>query len=239
MSVRISVAMAVYYGEKYLKQQIDSILAQLGGDDELIISVDPSKDSSKEIALEYAKDSRVRVYDGPGKGTIRNFENALKHTGGEYIFLSDQDDVWGEYKINEVLPVLQRKNVYAAVHDAFVTDKDLNIVSKTFFEISFYPGIIKNIIKNRYIGCCMAFKRTVLGLALPFPGNLPMHDQWLGIIAKRLGEVVFIPKPLLYYRRHEDTVTGQGKAGFLKKLKWRTSILLDLLSVKRKKREMQ
>jgi glycosyltransferase involved in cell wall biosynthesis len=237
MSIRASVAMAVYNGEKFLQQQIDSIIEQLGASDELVISVDPSDDNSKEVALEYAKDSRVRVFDGPGRGAIKNFENALRHVKGEYIFLSDQDDVWDKNKISEMLSALAGQNVYAAVHDAYVTDEDLKIISETFFEISFYPGIIKNIIKNRYIGCCMAFKREVLQHALPFPGNLPMHDQWIGIIARKLGEVVFVPKPLIYYRRHQGTVTGQEKAGIIKKLKWRTSIIWAILSVNTRKRD--
>ncbi len=236
MSIRVSVAMAVYNGEKFLQQQIDSIAGQLGVSDELVISVDPSDDDSKRIALKYSKDSRIRIFDGPGRGAIKNFENALRHAEGEYIFLSDQDDVWDKNKINEILPALERENVCAAVHDAFVTDKDLNVISDTFFEIGFYPGIIKNIIKNRYIGCCMAFKRKVLERALPFPGNLPMHDQWIGITARKLGEVVFIPKPLLYYRRHQDTVTGRDKAGIIKKLKWRISIILDVLFINSRKR---
>jgi len=161
----------------------------------------------------------------------------LRHVKGEYIFLSDQDDVWDKNKISEMLSALAGQNVYAAVHDAYVTDEDLKIMSETFFEISFYPGIIKNIIKNRYIGCCMAFKREVLQYALPFPGNLPMHDQWIGIIASKLGEVVFVPKPLLYYRRHQGAVTGQEKAGIIKKLKWRTSIIWDTLSVNTRKED--
>jgi glycosyltransferase involved in cell wall biosynthesis len=239
MNTRVSVAMAVYNGEKFLERQIDSIVRQIGSDDELVISVDPSDDDSKGIALKYTKDSRIRVYDGPGKGAIRNFENALCHVKGDYVFLSDQDDVWNEDKINEVLPVLKKQSVYAVVHDALVTDENLNIVNNTFFEIKFYPGIIKNIIKNRYIGCCMAFRRSVLDYALPFPDNLPMHDQWVGIIARKLGEVIFISKPLIFYRRHQDAVTGQGKTDILKKLKWRISISADFLSVKWRKREKQ
>lgn len=231
MGIRISVAMAVYNGEKFLQQQIDSIIKQLDYSDELIISVDPSDDDSKEIALKYIEDGRVSVYDGPGKGAIRNFENALAHAKGEYIFLADQDDVWYEHKIGEVLPVLERDNVYAAVHDAFVTDINLNIISNTFFKVSFYPGIFKNLIKNRYIGCCMAFKKAVLYLALPFPGRLPMHDQWIGILAKKLGDVVFIPKPLLYYRRHPSAVTGQDKAGLFKRLRWRINIAVSFLFI--------
>ena len=76
----MSVAMAAYNGEKYIGEQIDSILVQMGADDELIISVDPSSDRTKTIAQAYAdKDSRIRVLDGPGCGVVRNFENALSH----------------------------------------------------------------------------------------------------------------------------------------------------------------
>lgn len=224
--------MAVFNGDKFIRQQIDSIMGQMKADDELIISIDPSIDDSKKIALEYAEgDKRLCVLDGPGMGVVKNFENALNSASGEYIFLSDQDDIWLEDKMSRVLDVLMKENVLAVVHDATVVDEDLNTLSKSYYKNGFYSGILKNIIRNRYTGCCMAFKRKLLEYATPFPENLPMHDQWLGIAAKKYGDVEFIDRPLIYYRRHENTVTGHKKAGILKKIKWRACIFADYIRI--------
>ena len=95
MSDKISVAMAVYNGSKYIRQQIDSILPQLREGDELIISYDESQDDTLEIIRTYErKDARVKVFTDPGSGVTDNFNNAISHCTGDYIFLSDQDDVW-------------------------------------------------------------------------------------------------------------------------------------------------
>lgn len=96
----ISVCIATYNGEKYLKEQLDSIIPQLTAQDELIISDDGSKDTTMEIIKRYAaNDSRIKVYKGPGKGVIANFEFAINQTQGEFIFLADQDDVWLPEKV--------------------------------------------------------------------------------------------------------------------------------------------
>jgi glycosyltransferase involved in cell wall biosynthesis len=230
MAVRASVVMAVYNGEKYLAEQISSILPQMGAADELLISVDPCGDRSKEIALDFAaRDARIRVMDGPGAGVIKNFEAALKRAEGRFVFLSDQDDVWLEGKMGAVLDELIRGSVTAVVHNASVTDETLQNVLGRFFEHGFHPGIVRNIVRNRYIGCCMAVRSEILDIALPFPNDIPMHDQWLGLLAARHGKVAYIDRPLMLYRRHARTVTGRGKAGMLTRLRWRLCIIKDLL----------
>jgi glycosyltransferase involved in cell wall biosynthesis len=222
--------MAAYNGEKYLPEQMRSIISQLDQNDELVISVDPSVDQTEEIARSFAKnDNRIQVYKGPGMGVIKNFENALKHVSGEYIFLSDQDDVWNEEKISTCLTALKSKRISAVIHDAFLTNENLEVKQGTVYRGKFCSGAFCNIIKNRYIGCCMVIKQKVLTAALPFPINLPMHDQWLGLIADRMGEVVFVDTPLVYYRRHAQTVTGRTRANTLVRLKWRISITIDYL----------
>jgi glycosyltransferase involved in cell wall biosynthesis len=233
--VRASIAMAVYNGEKFMRLQIDSILEQMKTDDEIVISVDPCQDGSRKIALEYAeKDKRISVLDGPGSGVIKNFENALYSAKGEFIFLADQDDVWFKDKLERMLGALGKEGVLAAAHDAEVVDGDLNIISESYYKGGFYTGILKNVIRNRYMGCCMAFRSRLIEYAMPFPENLPMHDQWLGIVAKKYGNVEFIDSPLIYYRRHEKTLTGREKAGILKRLKWRACILIDYIRLRKK-----
>lgn len=235
MVVRVSVVMAVYNGEKYLTEQIGSILPQLNEADELVISVDPCGDSSKEIALAYAsQDARVRVFDGPGSGVVKNFEAALGWAMGAYIFLSDQDDVWLDGKVEKVLCGLEREGVLAVVHNASIVEESLVPVKRRFFEQEFNPSLLRNIVKNRYIGCCMAVRWELMNMALPFPDDIPMHDQWLGLLAKRHGEVKYIDEPLMLYRRHGDTVTGRKKADMLTKARWRCRIITQLITRNRK-----
>ena len=93
--MRVSVAMAAYQGGRFIRAQLNSILPQLGPDDELVISVDPSTDDTRAVCAAVAgADARVRVLDGPGQGILANFEHALRATRGEFVFLADQDDVW-------------------------------------------------------------------------------------------------------------------------------------------------
>ena len=98
---KISVCIATYNGERYIREQLDSILSQLSLDDEVIISDDGSKDSTIEIISSYL-DSRIKVFKNNGKhGYVGNFENALNHSSGDFIFLSDQDDIWELQKIEK------------------------------------------------------------------------------------------------------------------------------------------
>ena len=102
--MKISVCMAAYKGEKYIASQINSILSQLSDKDELIVSDDEPSGDTERIVKEFAKnDPRVRYIEGPSKGVIKNFENAIKAATGDVIFLSDQDDIWCEGKVEKVL----------------------------------------------------------------------------------------------------------------------------------------
>ena len=121
---------------------MESILSQLGAQDELIISVDPSTDNTKRIAQDFAiSDTRVAVLDGPGQGVIYNFENALYAAHGAVIFLSDQDDIWHPAKLRACLAALQEGGVSAVVHDAVIVDGNLNEIQSSYFDKGFYSGV--------------------------------------------------------------------------------------------------
>ena len=205
--VRVSVAMVSYNGEKYLKEQIESVLQQLGPEDELVVSDDGSTDRTLEILEEYQnRDARVRLLQGPGRGIKKNVEHVLRHTRGSYIFLADQDDIWAPDKVDQVLRAFQEKNAMVVIHDAkvFEGEKPEGIVMDSFFAFrGSGAGVIKNIIKNSYIGCCMAFRRDLLEVILPVPAQIEMHDQWIGILGDYFaGKSCFLPDVLLLYRRH-------------------------------------
>lgn len=227
-AMRISVAMAVYHGEAYIEAQIDSILSQLEPADEIIVSDDCPGGRTEEIVRRIAeRDRRVRYVQGPGRGPIANFAHAISLCGGEAIFLSDQDDIWMPDKAAQVKAALEG-GALLVLHDACVTDADMHPLAPSFFAAhGSKPGFWANLIRNSFMGCCMAFRRELCEAILPFPEGLPMHDQWIGLIATRLGRVVFLEEPLLFYRRHGENVTG-GKTSFSTKMCWRL-LLADRL----------
>lgn len=226
----VSVCMAVKNGEVYLEEQVLSILPQLGADDELIISDDHSTDSTRSI-VESLEDERIRYFTNPGKGVVSNFENALKHSRGDNIFLSDQDDVWHEEKIHNMNTVLESYDL--VVCDCHIVDKNLIPERESYFaRLNSGKGILKNLMRNTYVGCCMAFRRNVLERALPFPKNVAMHDQWIGLVAEINGSVFFLDEKLVYHRRHAantSTTFGLSHNSLTRKVSMRYHLIKNLL----------
>jgi len=226
----ISVCMATYNGEKYVEQQLRSILAspRIG---EVVVSDDGSTDATV-ARIEALADPRIRIVPGPRAGLIRNFENALMHASGDTIFLSDQDDVWLPEKVDVVMQALEKVDL--VVTDCSVVDADLRLLEPSFFRIRRSgPGFARNLLRNSYLGCCMAFRRGVLARALPFPDVLPMHDWWIGLVAERSASVAFLDTPLTLYRRHganASPTSERSKATFRTQFSWRLSLLRGLVS---------
>lgn len=202
--------MATYNGEKFIMDQIISILNQLEEHDELIISDDSSTDSTVRLIREI-DDNRIRIYENNlFRNHTKNFENALRYAQGDYIFLSDQDDIWLNHKYIKTIELLKEYDL--VISDSIVTDEKLVTVNPSFFNfLGSGRGIIKNIIKNSYYGSCMAFRRSILLEALPFPKSTEVgHDIWLGLVAEVIGKVHFYQEPLILYRRHDFALTLAG-----------------------------
>ncbi len=201
-----SVCIATYNGEKFIEAQLRSILAQLRADDEVIVSDDGSTDRTLDI-IASLRDKRIIVLGNRSHSVKGNFENALRHAQGETIFLSDQDDVWLDGKYDACIEAL--KTVDLVCTNSKITDENLNIVNENFFSLYHSGrGVLKNALNNTYYGSCMAFRRTLLNYALPFPKTQEIgHDIWLGLVAEITGTTLFIEKPYLLYRRHSGTST--------------------------------
>ncbi len=239
MSKRISVCMATYNGASFLKEQLDSILTNLSDHDEVIISDDHSTDDTLKIISSF-NDPRITIQlNSPkNKGHIGNFGNAMKMATGTYIFLADQDDVWHPDRITTVLEALQENEL--VVCDCWVTDGELKIINDSFYGIiNSGSGFMKNWAKNTYLGCCMAFHRSIMEKALPFPKNIVSHDTWLGLMGEIYGTTIFIPQKLHYFRRH-GTNFSQNEDGdamseqkspytFMQKMKIRLVLGIEIL----------
>lgn len=227
----ISVAMTTCNGLPYVREQIDSILAQLGPDDELVISDDGSTDGTRALVDGLAgNDSRVKVLDGPKTGLIDNFANALRACKGDIIFLSDHDDVWLSDKVSQVMAVFDlHSDVVLVQHNARFTDGQLNPQSLTTFAWRHArSGLFANLLRNRYQGCAMAFRHELLDAALPFPKGIPMHDQWLGLIAETTSRVCFYDEVLMLYRRHDTNMSAIHHASWSQMIAWRRTLWQEL-----------
>ena len=203
----VSVCLASYNGEKFILEQINSILIQLQDKDELIISDDSSTDNTIAI-INSIQDPRIKLLaNNKFRDPIQNFQHALKFANGKFIFLSDQDDVWIEGKYVQLLQLLNKYNL--VISDSKIVDENLDVLHPSFFKyFNSGKGIVKNMMKSCYYGSCMAFRRNVLEAALPFPDTKEIgHDLWIGLVAEMIGAVYFYPKPLLLYRRHDTAFT--------------------------------
>jgi glycosyltransferase involved in cell wall biosynthesis len=208
---KISVCMATYNGAEFILEQLRSILGQLTPEDEVIISDDSSRDGTVELICSL-NDPRIRVLgEQQFHSPIYNFENAIKAATGNYIILADQDDVWLPGRVANCVTYL--KNGYDLVlNDCKIVDKDLKVLHDSFFSVNrSRKGLIVNILKNSYLGCCLAFRRDVLRMILPFPKNIPMHDIWIGFVAETVGRSKFLDQQLVLYRRHGRNESSSGE----------------------------
>jgi glycosyltransferase involved in cell wall biosynthesis len=202
--------MPSFNGEKYIRKQLESILSQLGEYDEVIVSDDSSTDNTIQIIASF-NDPRIRLFEkNRFKSPVFNLQNALKHARGEFIFLSDQDDIWDGNKVHVLMALL-------ADHDLVLSNCRLingrdEIIQPDYFKYYFRKGrpeinFLHNLYKNPFLGCSMAFHRRVLDVALPFPERIAMHDIWIGLLASRAFKVRFTESSLFSWRRHENNVT--------------------------------
>lgn len=240
--MKISVCMATYNGSKYIRKQISSILEQLDFNDELIISDDGSTDDTIQIVRTFNDDRIILLKHKKRevvlKGKIHshylvssNFENALKKSTGDVIFLADQDDVWANNKVSVMLLHLKKHSL--VMSNFIVINEDDKVIGNSFFSSVNLPrGLLNNIIKPLYHGCCMGFRREVLDIALPFPSKMILHDSWIGILAEKFYTVKFIEDELVLYRRHSfnsSSLMGKSTNSLIFRIKYRIVLFFQLV----------
>ena len=225
----ISVCIATYNGQRFIARQLNSILSQLGADDEVVVADDGSTDDTLSVIRQLG-DARIRIVEGAHRHSpIWNFEQSLKAAKGDYIFLSDQDDEWMPEKVEVTMRYLQQ-------YDCVVSDN--TVVAPSFYAVNgTKSGRLYNLlVKNGYLGCCMAFRRNVLEASLPFPADIPMHDIWIGNVAAFRYTVCFIPEKLMTYNRHGDNASSASSPSAystIEKLRFRWVVVRDLMRLKR------
>lgn len=235
--MQLSIALTTYNGEKYLSKQIDSILNQTYSDFELVVSDDCSKDNTWNILLNYAKrDNRIKIYQNKQNlGFVKNFENAVSLCSGEFIALSDQDDIWKDNHLEILLNNLRDSSASvgnADIMDSFdkigsdlLSDRDSYFVNGNnldkLFRILFYG--------NPFQGTSALYKRELFKYAFPIPNKVEYHDAWFSAFACCLKGLDYTFDVVTHYRIHGNNSSGTHKVNFinrffitLKRKGWKT-----------------
>lgn len=212
----ISIAMATYNGEKYLREQLDSILAQTITDWELVICDDCSKDSTVEILKSYQEqDDRIKIFvNEKNLGFKKNFEKAIGLCSGDYIALADQDDIWHENHLEVLQELIDDAslscgNTRLMTADSIVTEKKLSDVEKLLCLPSDTHKLMYRILlkSNPFQGASMLIRKDFLSKILPIPDGVLYHDAWIAACACFEKGIAYTFEPITDYRQHENNVT--------------------------------
>lgn len=224
----VDVIVATYNGEKYIKEQLLSILNQTYSDIQVFVRDDGSTDRTKEYILELqAMDSRIKLVDDhlPANGVGENFKRLLQQCTADYVFIADQDDVWDKNKIEELL-LFAKNNLNQfvpgiAYAPGIVVDQSLNterfLLTNNDIKIRNLKDMI--LMNGGVQGCAMVVNRSLYSMALRHDFYWYMHDQVLSLYAICFGEIHFLSKPLFKYRQHNSNVLGFNANSFTKRLK--------------------
>ena len=223
MEEQIDVLMATYNGEKFVKEQIESILNQTYKNIRLIISDDCSKDNTVSILKEYEKkDNRVKIYLQPENlGVVKNIEFLLNKVQSNLFMLSDQDDVWLPEKIEKSVETLKKEDADLVFGDLEVVDENLNIIHESFGDYMLLNKKIKKYIRtykinylyNCVTGCTLLCKTKFIKEILPLPSTSKylIHDHWIALIVSLNGKLAYISEKYIKYRQHGNNEIGAKK----------------------------
>ena len=215
---KIDILVATYNGEKYLKEQLESLLNQTYKNINIIISDDCSSDGTKEILKEYEiKHQNITVYyQEKNLGYIKNFEFLLKKVESRFFMLCDQDDVWYESKVEESINKLKSSDADLVFTDLEVVDENLNTIYKSFWDYYNYRKKIKKYNDYRLVymhnvvsGCTILAKASFIKKIIPMPSNSwVIHDYIIVLTVLLNGKVTYIPHPTIKYRQHKSNQVG-------------------------------
>lgn len=219
---RVNIIMATYQGEKYIRQQLDSILESTYPDFVLSIYDDGSKDHTIEIIESYQKENpdKIQLYkNAKNMGHFRNFLQGVVDNPYDYVMFCDQDDVWKKDKIEVTYQCMKKAEAQqegtcpiAVFTDATVVDETLRVTHDSFHQSGGldtskldFPHML---MENKMMGCTMMLNRALIKKVTALPEQARFHDWWIALIAAAYGEIVYLPKATMLYRQHGHNVVG-------------------------------
>ena len=223
MNKKIDVLLPTYNGEKYVAEQIESILNQTYQNIRLIISDDCSNDGTVKILEEYEKkDNRITVFvHQENQGVVKNIEYLINLVESDYFMLADQDDVWMPLKIEKSLEKIEETNSDLVFGDLEVVDENLKTIYPSFNDYMLLSRKINkylnnnklNYIYNCVTGCTILAKKETIKYILPIPktSKYLIHDHWIGIMVSLYGKVTYMPEKYIKYRQHGNNQIGTNK----------------------------
>lgn len=240
--VRVTVCLCTYNGEKFVREQIISILNQLGSSDEIVVCDDRSTDETVNIAKSF-EDVRIRIFvNEKNLGHVRNFERSLFLAKGRYIFLSDQDDVWTEGRLINMLNLMNEKP------DSLLLASNFDLIDEAGSIIGNFRKLgrvhksrilqVTSIFLGRspYYGCTFLLHNDFLRFCLPIPKYIESHDIWMALVASSMGRVVNMSEVTLRHRIHGNNATSKMRRAFIvifiSRMNFLFSLIIRILRIK-------
>lgn len=238
---RVSVCMAAYNGARHIREQIDSILPEIGPHDEVIIVNDCSTDETAAIVAAIP-DARIRLIDAEqNRGYVATFERALGEARGEFVFLSDQDDVWLQGRVERMISALDGKDMVVS------NCRHFDGAPGSFHEIRLRAKDSTHHVRNLlgivvgyrlHWGCAMAVRWNLLAQALPFPHYMDeSHDQWLATVGNVNRSIVYMEEDTILHRLHGENLTPHGIRSASKIIRARIAFLRNVYVAVRRFRQ--
>jgi glycosyltransferase involved in cell wall biosynthesis len=224
-SLSVGVALCTCNGARFLPIQLESIMAQTVLPTEIVVSDDRSDDDTWRLVLEWAsqvaepRGIKVTLVQNQTRlGVTRNFEQACLELQTDIVFLCDQDDCWPKDKIAKMLKAFANRQVMLVHSNARLVDAELKDLGVSLFDALRISDRERVLLgeqrfleiycrRNLVTGAAAAFRRSLLGIAKPFPKEW-VHDEWLAAMAASSGRIVVLQECLLSYRQHGSNVIG-------------------------------
>lgn len=218
----VSVLLAAYNGERYIKAQLDSLLSQSLEEMEIVYSDDGSTDGTLGILQSYEKEfpRKIRGICGkPAKSAQGNFFKLLTNVSSDYYMLCDQDDIWFPDKVELTLKEMKRMEAMEHGPAPILVHSDLSITDERahirHLSLARYQNIAVNdnrfshyLVENNITGNTIMINQAFKELLSYIPEECVMHDWWMGLLASCFGKIAYIDKPLTLYRQHGGNQLG-------------------------------
>ncbi len=237
MNQKLTILISTYNGEKYLKEQIDSLYNQTCKEFQIIVRDDGSTDNTIEILKRYD----IEIIDsddnlGAKESFAKLLEFALGNNDSNYFMFCDQDDVWENNKIEKTLKKMKMmeerySNTPILIHtNLSVVDEKLNLINNSFWNYEYINPKLNSLnrllLRNTVTGCTIMINKKLAQFSLPIPQNTIMHDWWIGLVASKFGKIAYLDEPTIKYRQHENNAIGAKKQKKINIFKYAVKLFL-------------
>lgn len=216
--MNIAVCLASYNGATFIRAQLESILSELGSDDVVFISDDGSTDGTI-TEIERIGDPRIILFRNPKNlGYIRNFESAASRINADYIFFSDQDDLWVPGRVTEMITALcrEKKNILFGTFDLIGDVPAPSVVANRIMRADSPLGNLVKLFLGRpqfpYYGSSMVLTAVAKSYVFPIPVSGISHDVWAALLGNLKNDVVHLQSVVTLRRLHGNNLTDPKRS---------------------------